>query len=306
VLIHQGAETKGGRDECPSGGAIFDIIKRLDKAVDVVVSGHTHQAYVCTVDGRLLTSAHRYGTMVTEIALTLDTKSRDVTAAKARNLLVRPGLKPDPAIARLVARTEARAAAISNRVVGTLAAPPSITPGPNGESAMGDLVADGMLAAMPGGQVAFTNTGGIRTALTRPGPVSHGELFAVLPFGNRVVAMDLTGTQIKALLEQQWSGTTSRILQVSRGFSYRWDAGRPLGERVVADSITLNGAPIAPGRSYRIVTSDFLADGGDGFTVLRQGAARATGKDQMEAVADYLGAHSPYAPEAANRIGRMN
>jgi 5'-nucleotidase len=305
VLIHQGADNKAGRNDCDVSGPILDIVKRLDKAVDVVVSGHTHQAYNCVIDGRLLTSAHRYGTMVTEIDLTLDRKSHDVIAAHADNLLVRPDLPADPAVARIVARAEKKAAPLAHRIVGNLTAPPSITPGSNGESAMGDLVADGMLAAVPGGEIAFTNSGGIRTQLSA-GPVSYGDLFAVLPFGNRLMAMDLTGAQIKALLEQQWSGSIPRVLQVSHGFSYRWDASHAAGERVLAGSLTLNGEPLAPERVYRVVTSDFLAGGGDGLTLLRQGANQKVGGDQMEAVAGYLSAHGPYTPSSPDRIGRVN
>jgi len=171
---------------------------------------------------------------------------------------------------------------------------------------MGELVADGMLAAVPGGEIAFTNRGGLRTELPAAGPVSYGDLFAVLPFGNRLMAMDLTGAQIKAVLEQQWSGGTTRILQVSGGFSYRWDASRPVGERVLPESAMLDGVPLAPDRVYRVVTSDFLADAGDGMTTLRQGTNRVAGKDQMEAVADYLGAHSPYTPGTPHRIVRVN
>ncbi len=306
VLIHQGADNKGGRDDCDATGPIFDIVRRLDKAVDVVVSGHTHQAYICTVDGRLLTSAHRYGTMVTEIDLRLDRASHDVISARAENLLVRPDLKPDPAVALIVTRAQKQVAPLAHRIVGRVTAPPSLVLQPSGESEMGELVADGMLAAMPGGEIAFTNTGGLRTSLPASGPVSYGELFAVLPFGNRVLAMDLTGAQIRAVLEQQWSGGTTKILQVSHGFSYRWDASRPVGARVVEGSLTLNGAPLAPDRVYRVVTSDFLADAGDGMTTLRQGANRVAGKDQMEAVADYLGAHSPYTPGKPDRIVRVN
>jgi len=306
VLIHQGADNKGGRNECDVNGPILDIVRRLDKAVDVVVSGHTHQAYNCVVDGRLLTSAHRYGTMVTEIDLTLDRKSHDVISARADNLLVRPELSADPAVARIVARAEKQVAPLAHRIVGTLTALPSVTVGPNAESAMGDLVADGMLAAMPGGEIAFTNSGGIRAPLPAAGPVSYGDLFAVLPFGNRLMAMDLSGAQIKAVLEQQWSGSIPRVLQVSRGFSYRWDASRPVGDRVLADSLTLNGVPLAAERQYRVVVSDFLGGGGDGLTLLTQGVNRQIGKDQMEAVADYLGAHSPYMPLSLDRIGRVN
>lgn len=304
VLIHQGAENTGGRNDCNVTGPILDIVKHLDKAVDVVASGHTHQAYNCVVDGRLLTSAHRYGTMLTRIDLTLDRKSHDVITAKADNLLVRPGLKPDPVIARLVTRAEARASAMANRIVGAVTAPVLAAAGPAGETAMGDLVADAMLAGMPGAQISFMNPGGIRTVIAKPGPVTYGALYAVLPFGNRLMALDLTGAQIKALLEQQWSGNTSRILQVSYGFTYRWDEARPVGARIL--DMALDGTPLAPEHNYRVVVPDFLADGGDGMTVLRQGANRTVGQDMVEAASAYMTAHTPYTPSPLQRIVRVS
>ena len=82
VLIHEGGVPTGDYNECPGISApIVDIVKKLDKAVDVVVSGHTHRAYNCRIDGRLVTSADKYGTVVSEIDLVLDPKTGDVHAA---------------------------------------------------------------------------------------------------------------------------------------------------------------------------------------------------------------------------------
>lgn len=308
VLIHQGAETTGGPNDCVGMmGPIAAIVRQFDKAVDVVVSGHTHQAYNCVMDGRLVTSAHRYGTMVTRIDLRLDRKSHDVLSARAENLAVDDGrYRPDPGIAKIVARYQALAAPLAGRIVGTVTAPVLAARSAAGESALGDLVADGELASAPDARIALMNPGGLRTDIAAAGPVTHAALFAVLPFGNQVTTLDLTGAQIRALLEQQWSPSgTVRILQVSKGFSYRWDAGRPLGARVVADSLMLDGVPLSPGAPYRVAVPDFLAGGGDGMTVLLQGQNRSVGKDLLTAVADYLTTHSPYTPAAMGRIGSV-
>jgi 5'-nucleotidase len=307
VLIHQGGEAGGGRNACQVRGPILDIVKRLDKAVDVVVSGHTHQAYNCVVDGRLLTSAHRYGTMVTEIDLTLDRKSHDVIAAKADNLLVRPSLKPDPAIAGLVARTERKAAPLANRIVGRLAMPLSRTAAAGGESAMGAAVADALLAGAPGAQIAFMNPGGIRAGLERAGPVTYGDLFTVLPFGNAIVTLDLTGAQLKAVLEQQWADPAiTRILQVSNGFAYAWDGGRPDGDHVVPGSLMLDGAPIRPDATYRVAVPDYLAQGGDNMTVFPQGRNAVTGGALLAALEAWLRSPAAAGGAPAGRVRRID
>ena len=97
VLIHEGGSPTGDYNECPGiSGPIVDIVKRLDKAVDVVVSGHTHQAYNCVIDGRLVTSADKFGTLVTAIDLKLDPVTHDVVSATADNTIVRTNLRRTP------------------------------------------------------------------------------------------------------------------------------------------------------------------------------------------------------------------
>ena len=98
--------------------------------------------------------------------------------------------------------------------------------------------------------------------------MAYADLFASQPFRNQLVTLTLTGMQIKSMLEQQWlDPKRPRILQVSRGFSYAWDAAKPYGEHVIADRMTLNGQRIDPAASYRVTVNNYLAVGGDGFTV---------------------------------------
>jgi 5'-nucleotidase len=157
--------------------------------------------------------------------------------------------------------------------------------------------------------IAFTNPGGVRSPIIRrdDGGVTYGDVFAAQPFRNQLVTMTLTGAQIKAALEQQWlDPARPRILQVSKGFSYTWDDAKPLGARVVAASMTLNDAPIDPAANYRVTVNNFLAVGGDGFTVLKDGAAQIFGVYDVDALYAYFHANSPIAPPSTGRITRLN
>ena len=316
VLIHEGGFPAGDYNECPGiSGPIVDIVKKLDKAVDLVVSGHTHRAYICSIDGRLVTSADQYGTLVTQIDLKLDPKTRDVVGAKANNLIVRTDTyAKDPEQTALIAAYDVLARPLGERPVGSVSATLSRAPSAAGESVLGDIIADAQLAATRaekdgGAAIAFTNPGGIRTDLVRKaeGGITYADLFACQPFNNHLVTLTLTGAQIKQLLEQQWLNQPEPIiLQVSAGFTYAWDAARPVGDRVPADGIMLNGRPVDPRAAYRVTVNSFLASGGDRFLVLAQGIERRTGGSDHDALADYFAANSPVAPRELGRIRRAN
>jgi len=283
--------------------------------VDVVVTGHTHRAYVCEIDGRLVTSGDKYGTLVTAIDLKLDPVTRDVISAKADNSIVRTAtLAKNAEQTALIESYDRLAAPIANRPAGSVTATLSRVPNTAGESPLGDIVADAQLAATSTeakgrAVIAFTNPGGVRADVTRreDGAVTFGDLFASQPFRNQLVTITLTGKQIKDMLEQQWlDPKRPRILQVSKGFSYAWDASRPDGERVLGERMSLNGQPLDPAARYRVTVNNFLFVGGDGFTVLTQGTAPLIGVYDSDALHAYFGANSPVGPTAADRIVRVN
>lgn len=316
VLIHEGGFPTGDYNECPGiSGPIVDIVRKFDRAVDVVVSGHTHRPYVCDIDGRLVTSADKYGTIVTAIDLKLDPATRDVISAKADNVIVRTdAFAKDSQQTALLDSYDRLAAPIASRPAGSITETLSRMPNEAGESVLGDIVADAQLAATRaetngGAVIAFTNPGGVRSDITRKddGAVTYGDVFASQPFRNQLVTLTLTGMQIKNMLEQQWlDPKRPRILQVSGGFSYSWDGARPVGDRVVADSLALNGVRIDPATAYRVTVNNFLAVGGDGFTVLTEGTAPQVGVYDVDALYAYFRANSPIAPAPGNRILRMN
>lgn len=345
VLIHEGGTqtTKGTPDinACEgglSGTPIEGIVHKLDDAVGLVISAHTHQAYICQVAnsaGRkiVVTSAASYGRLVTDIDVKIDTKTKNITSVAARNIVVdrtnEAGIAPDAAIQKTVNRYAALAAPIANREVGQITADFSKQLSPSGESALGDLVADAQLAATSsassgGAVVALMNEGGVRMDLpftsnmagAKSGSVTYGELFTIHPFGNTLVTMTLTGAQMKTLLEEQFKGCAlgspggdapapsfDRILQVSEGFSYTWNPDGATCNKVDAGSIKINGAAIDPSAKYRVTVNNYLADGGDDMYVLKQGTDLTGGPLDLDALVDYCSKHRPLAPAEPHRIG---
>jgi 5'-nucleotidase len=324
VLIHEGGFPTGDYNECPGiSGPIVNIVKKFDRAVDVVISGHTHKAYVCEIDGRLVTSSDKFGTVVTAIDLKLDPVTRDVVSARADNVIVRTSVyASDPEQTALLAAYDKLAAPFANRLAGSVTAALSHLPDNAGESALGDIVADAQLAATSveangGAVIAFTNPGGIRTDIQKPGDgqasgqgngqVTYGDLFASQPFQNKLVTLTLTGAQIKDALEQQWlNSKPARILQVSKGFNYTWDATKADGDHVIAARMSLNGVPIDPAARYRVTVNNYLAAGGDGFAKLTEGTSAQLGGHDVDALYSFFQSHSPVAPATDRRITRLN
>lgn len=319
VLIHEGGVPAGGLNECPGiSGPIVDIVNNTSDEVDLFITGHTHRAYNCVIDGRPVTSAASNGRLVTDLDLTVDRKSGDISQLAVNNKIVTRDVVKDAAQTSLLAKYKAVADPLANRVIGSITADITRTTTSAGESALGDVIADAQLAATApaaqgGAQVAFMNPGGIRADLsfaTSPagegdGNVTYGESFTVQPFGNNLVTLSLTGAQIDTLLEQQFDNPVagqSRILQVSSGFNYSWSSSAPTGSKVDPASITLNGVAIDPAATYRVTVNSFLADGGDRFFVLPQGTNRLGGVVDTDALEAYFTASSPVAPGPQNRI----
>nr|WP_041756323.1 bifunctional metallophosphatase/5'-nucleotidase [Bradyrhizobium sp. ORS 278] len=311
VMIHEGGWPSGGMNECPGlSGPIVDIVKDLDSAVDIVISGHTHQAYVCTIDKRLVSSADKFGTLVTAIDVKLDRTTRDVISTSATNIVVDATLPKDPTQTALIDAYEKLAAPLANRPAGNITQVLSRLPNAAGESVLGDVIADAQLAATSpadkgGAVIAMTNPGGIRTDLARrdDGAVTFADVFASQPFRNQLMTISLTGADIRAALEQQWADPARpRILQISRGFSYAFDAKQPAGARIDAASMTLNGKPIDAAAPYRVTVNNYLALGGDGFTAFKNGRDPVVGPYDDEALFAYLKSNSPLAPPPRDRI----
>jgi 5'-nucleotidase len=303
VLIHEGGLPTGGINECPGiSGPISGIVKKVTKDVDLVISGHTHAAYVCNIEGIPVSSSLAFSRLYADIDTRLSPTTNDFASIKIQNKIVTRDVAKNATQTNAIARWKAAAAPLANRVVGSIPADVTRTANSSGESAAGDLIADSQLFATKekkdgGAVIAFMNPGGIRTDFVfkqssggeKDGEVTFGEAFSVQPFGNNLMTMTLTGADIKEVLEQQFDNPTagaSRILQVSEGFAFTYDKSLAKGSRIL--TVTLGGKAIDPAAKYRVTANNFLADGGDLFAAFTKGTERLGGVVDTDALEAYL------------------
>jgi len=296
--------------------AVLPIAENLSPQIDMIISGHTHQPYVCDIpdpDGnsRLVTSASSFGRLFTETDLQYNAKSRDIVreSVHASNQIVTRTVTPDATENSLIAMYKQLIAPIATKVIGTIGTPTISRSKTNGESPLGDLIADSqrsdpsVVKGTKVPQIAFMNPGGIRADLittdpTAPYDVTYEQAFTVQPFNNYVVSMDMTGAQIKDLLVQQWSGPNSgaaneKFLEVSDGFRYEYSGAA--GSRALG-AVTYGGQPLGDATVYRVVANSFLSDGGDNFPAFKLGQDKLIGGLDIDSLAGYLTAHPGYQP----------
>ncbi|MDX6362989.1 MAG: 5-nucleotidase, partial [Streptomyces sp.] len=322
ALIHEGGApaSQAYNYDCDSPGAgdgisgpIVDIAKNVTPAVDALVTGHTHQAYACTIPDpagrpRMVTSAASFGRLYTDTTLTYDRWTGDIarTAVKSANHVVTRDVPKAADMTGLITKWKTLSAPIASRPIGYIAGDIGNT---GTESPLGDLIADAQLAYAksldPEADLALMNPGGIRAGLTYAasgsegdGVVTFGEAYTVQPFANTVNLVNLTGAQLVTALQQQVSGANEaapKILQISKGLTYTLDLTKSGAARVVAGSVKLNGAAIDPAATYRVAMNSFLAGGGDGFAELGKGTNVLVGGDDLAAFEGYLTAGSSAA-----------
>ncbi|QFY05914.1 bifunctional metallophosphatase/5'-nucleotidase [Nonomuraea phyllanthi] len=326
VLVHEGDQVNAGQspDACSAvPGAGNRIATQVDPEIDIVLSGHSHQAYVCTVKDpaghdRLFSQGGSFGRVITQVDLKVNARTRDIDRASvvADNHVVTRTVTPDPEISAFVQTWKDRVAPVANKAVGTITTDITNTAAPSGESALGDLIADAQLAATKTGgnaQIALMNPGGVRASLTHAsspagegdGVVTYGEAFTVQPFNNLMQVVTLTGAQLKTVLEQQFTGgpnnqAFTKILQPSANFTYTYSAGAPWGSKV--SDMKIDGVPVTDTQSIRVAANNFLVGGGDAFLGFQDGTDLWSGPLDIDAFVDYLGQHNPIAPPATDRI----
>ena len=310
VLLHQGGQQDKASD--PNGctgftGEIRPILDQLDPRVDVVVSGHTHRAYVCNyaelnpAHPLLLTSAGVYGELVTDITLEIDPAAHRVVNKRAANTIVQstgyvgalgpvnptaryPQFAPRADVAAYVQTYVDASKQFAQRPAGHLAGPAS------GRVAAA-LIADSQLAAArpAGAQIALMNPFGVRAALVpgSDGTVKFGDIYAVEPFGNTLITQSLSGAELKAVLEQGFDANGPiQPLIPSAGFTYRYDLSRPVGDRITA--LMLGGQPLDLAADYRVTANNFLAQGGDSFSLLAKQRDGVIGVVDLDALQAWL------------------
>ncbi|MFC6356721.1 ExeM/NucH family extracellular endonuclease [Luethyella okanaganae] len=327
LLVHEGAATTdiaSATDDSPFGR----IVNGVDSDVNAIVSGHTHLAYNHVIGGRPVISSGQYGEKFGLMDISVNPQTKELISISNETLpLMNMSTTPptplypvDQDVAPIVADAVTVASQLGAAKVGEItgdfnrAKQTNGSENRGGESTLGNFVADVQLRATApaGAQIAFMNPGGLRADLkfasTGPadpdGNVTYKEAASVQPFANTLVTMDLTGDQVRQVLEQQWQpATASRPflkLGVSKGLSYSYDPTAAPGVRIGA--ITLDGSPLDPAGSYRVVVNSFLASGGDNFPTLKSGTNRAdSGKVDLQSMVDYFAANTTASPDLAQR-----
>jgi 5'-nucleotidase len=324
-----------------AGSPIADIASRLDPRIKVIVSAHTHAEYRCTITAggvtRLITSAASFGRILSDITLTVDDKTGELVQASATNTVVDNAknlretastvriadpAKEDPQVAAVVNQYVTAAAPLANKVIGGIQGDLTRTASPLGEQPLGDVIADAQFVAtqpagLGGAQLAFMNPGGIRADLfvsnsaggEPAGRITYSEAFTVQPFGNSLVTKTMTGDMIRRLLQQQFLGcggtapAAGRFLQISYTFKYE---SKPSAATCAGKigQMWVNGTLVQPTDSFRVTMNNFLATGGDGFTVFNEGASPLGGAQDIDAFVEYFAAAEPagIAVPPLNRI----
>ena len=341
VLIHQGgfqgSTAPNFINDCsaalgdPLNSPIKAIVSRLDNAVDLVVSGHTHTGYNCLLPNKVgrsipVTQASAFGRVLSDINMSIDTSTGDVSGVTVNNIIVDRGnaaVTPNATIASIVAGYNALVSPLANQVIGTITAAAPNSANAAGEMLAGDMIADAQFEAtrpaqFGGARLAFMNAGGVRNpgfvATTFPHDITYAEAFTVQPFGNSLVTITLTAQQIKDALEQQFVGcngqTVQRVMQPSSGFKYTWSASAAACSKVSEvslDGVALVSAGVvfSPGTTYRVTINNFLSTGGDGFSVFKDGTNLLGGAQDIDALVAYLSSgfkfpNPPYDPNATN------
>ncbi|WAB84281.1 choice-of-anchor I family protein [Microcella daejeonensis] len=316
-LVHEGPDSA----DCATLGAADDafgsIVRDSSSDIDAIFAGHTHIVVDCAfpVAGsgveRPVVMGGQYGTHLAQVELTVDTETLEVTGASRSVIPLAPGnvaaFPADAAVAQIVADAVEAAAVVGDTVVGSVTADITRAFDAGGvedrgaESSLGNLIADIQLWATSnesfGGepaQIALMNPGGIRADLLLgddDGVTTYRDVASVQPFANTLFTQDLTGAQLKQVLEEQWqpagSSRPKLHLGVSEGFEYVYDESLPQGERIL--ELRLNGEPIAADDVVRVVANSFLANGGDNFTTLAEGTNRTdTGQVDLAAAVAYF------------------
>ena len=316
LIIHQGgyqAVAENAADKDRLGGDIARIASQLDSEFDVIFSGHTHtfhNIFVENADGKnmLVVQAWPKGSGFADVDLSIDPVNGEVTAIRSKIVTTwadaGPALQPDKKIAEFAARVEQMGNRLASQVVAKAAHPITRTTNEAGESALGDLIADAQRQVM-GTDFAFMQVGGIKADIL-PGGITKLDHFQVQPYNWNLIRLELTGQQIYDLLNQQWQEANGEgcFLQVS-GLKYTWDAAQPAGQRVV--EITRAGHPLDRTARYTVTVNEYLAGGGDNFTVLTGGVNPVVGPFLAEALLQYVQNQSqPLDSTIEGRISRMN
>jgi len=312
VLLHEGGrqDPYGGptREGENITGRVAGIVAGLDPDVDVVLSGHTHaftNAYLENAGGKpvLVTQAYSYSRAFSDVDIIIDPLTGEVTHTSARVVpAYGNGTSPDPEALAFLETCEEAVRPMTGRVISVASSDITRSQTDAGESALGNLVADSLRVAM-GADIAFITTGSLRAEIAE-GDVTWGDLYAVQPFSSTALSMTLTGEQVRDALERQWEAPLPPHNLGVSGLTYTFDESKPAGGRIV--EVRVGGVALDPDAEYTVAMVDFLATGGDKYTVFREGTNVVPGPSDVDALVAYMESlPGPVDVKAETRITKV-
>ncbi|PLR95153.1 bifunctional metallophosphatase/5'-nucleotidase [Bacillus sp. T33-2] len=301
VLAHNPGKSE--MDGTKPNGEIVDIANKVDDEVDIIFGAHNHAYLNSVVDGKLLVQAYSAGTAFADVDLVIDSVTGDIVQKHAEIIVTyQDSMEPDRTMTDMIAAYQDDVSDTINRPIGYTGTELSREQNEAGESDLGTVVADSMRKQMDT-DFAFIESAGIRADID-VGPVTWGELFTVLPFENNLVKITMSGSQVRDVLNQQWS-PKKRMLQIS-GLKYTWSNDLPAGQKVV-DIYLPDGEKIQPEEEYSVTVNSFLAAGKDDFSAFSNSKIQDTGPVDLDALISYIKTHTgPFAAKMESRITKID
>ena len=306
LLIHEGIpgtqSSAGEKDVARNHARDIELAKNVP-GIDIMVTGHPHSGTPepLVSNGTIIVSTDAYTIELGKLEITYNKKTDKVTGYKnTLNYLFDDEVPDDADTVKAINRWKDKLKVITDEKVTTTKI--ALTRSYGDESNMGDMVADAMLNAHPEYDVAVTNSGGLRQDIDA-GAVTVGDLISAFPFPNTIVQLEMKGSDMRAIFEHG-AGLTNGILQVSKGVEVVYDETKPAGSRIVVCKI--NGIPLDDHKTYKVLTSNFLADGGDGFLTFKKTASyKNTGTEMLQSMIKYLKKFETYEPKIEGRVRKL-
>lgn len=306
LLIHigiPGTQSSTGERDVPRNHEHDIELAKSVPGVDIMVTGHPHSGLSepLNVNGTIIVSTDAYTIELGKLEIVYDKKKDKITDYKnTLDYLFDDEVPDDPEMLKVIKKWNDKLDTITaEKVTKTTAA---LTRSYGEESTMGDMVADAMLDSYPEYDFAITNSGGLRQDIDA-GDVTVGELISAFPFPNTIVQLEMKGKDLRAIFEHG-AGLTNGILQVSKNVEMAYEESKPAGNRVV--KLNIKGVPLDDDKTYKVLTSNFLADGGDGFLVFKKNSFyKNTGTQILDAMVKYLKKFEVYEPKIEGRVRKL-
>lgn len=306
LLIHEGIpgrqSTTGAKDVARNLQRDIELAKNVP-GIDIIVTGHAHQGTPVPLvsNGTIIVSTDAYTIELGKLEITYDKKSDKVTSFKnTLNYLYDDEVPDDEQMLKVIGKWKDKLKQITDEVVTT--SPSALTRSYGEESNMGDMVADAMLNAHPEYDFAVTNSGGLRQDIDA-GLVRVGDLISAFPFPNTIVQLQMKGSDMRAIFEHG-AGLTNGVLQVSKAVEVVYDESKPVGSRIVTCNI--KGVPLNDSKTYKVLTSNFLADGGDGFLTFKKTLSyKNTGVEMLDSMVKYLKKFKTFDQKLEGRVRKL-